>query len=282
MLARGRDADEAVSHLLSLPYATSAAYCMPHALMMCCGMAPCARTPSEAASVRAAVVAQGVVPAAVKALQSGCADGVVAGLMVLEQYVVFDAAGAVAAGAIPAVRAAFPVFMPAAGEGMDADTASGKAQVAALAACALATLAAFAASGLDAPSRVALAQEAVALLVPFTPLFPQMPWDGDTLNRMAARFNAVINITNAVIAGGGAPVPLVLSNPADIPLKLACGPTYMVNTLADSYVFGGFAKIATIYLTAPPMRITVGEVQTVIPKAQAMDAEEAQQSPAEA
>ena len=71
-LISGVEDDDAVVHLISLPYTTAAAYCMPQ-ILLCC-MAPCARSDAQAATVRAAVVAQGVVPTAVKAV-STVSDG---------------------------------------------------------------------------------------------------------------------------------------------------------------------------------------------------------------
>ncbi len=108
------------------------------------------------------------------------------------------------------------------------------------------------------------------MLVPFPPLFPQFPWDQAKVNQVATRYNNIINICNAVVSGGGSPVPLVLSNPKELPLKVRCGPTHMVNTLAEPSVDGGSDTITGLYIVQPPLRIALGAVQTVVPAAQAM------------
>jgi hypothetical protein len=87
---------------------------------------------------------------------------------------------------------------------------------------------------------------------------------------VATRYNNIITINNAVVLAGGSPVPLVLSNPKDMPLKVQCGPTHMVNTLAEPSVDGGSDTISGMYIVQPPLRIALGAVQTVIPVAQAM------------
>ncbi len=291
-LGSGGEQDEAVTLLLSLPYATAAAHCMP--AMLLCWMAPCVRTHAEASSVRAAVISQGVFPAALQALANaeklhnryeglGWA-GMTGGLQVLEQYVPFDAAGAVAAGVIPAVRQALAMVSASlvapevplnANEEDFRDkcyTPYGKALIAALAASVLVTLAAFSTSGLDGATRLALAQEAASLLAPVVPIFfsPPVPWDADTASRLSTRYNNIITICNAVISSGGSPMPLLLTNPSDIPFKVWCGPTYFVNTIAESNVEGGSYTLAKLYSLQPPVRIALGAVQTVIPARQAM------------
>lgn len=252
---------------MSLPYATAAASAAGSNSFVACCVAPCSRTPTEANAVRAAVIAQGVIAAAVKAL--GFDDSVVGGLHVLEQYAPFDPAGAVAANAVPALRASLATFSKLeVGAPLNPTVVAGKALIVPLVASTMATLAAASASGLDAATRVALAQEAMGGLAPFGPLFSQMQWDPDMANRMMTRYNNIINICNAVVTSGGHPQPLLLTNPKDIPLKVMCGPTYVVNTLSD--VNGGYPEISRIYLVQPPLRIALGSVQTDSPAQQAM------------
>ena len=264
------EADVAVSRLVSLPYATATGYCIP-AKVLCC-FPPCERSEGQAVAVRASLVQQGLFKAAIAAIGNG---GSIAGsgLQVLEQFVPFFPAAAIAAGTIPAVQGMAGMYKLDAkpGEAIDPIATSGKAGICTLIACVLAVLAASSASGLDAATRLALAQEASGLVSPYQTLIPQFShWPSENQAALAARVYAIMLICNAVISTNGSPAPLTFTRPKDLELKVPCGPTHKVSVFTTGNTDTTDGDIAGVYLSKPPVRPALAAFQTVVPMMQNM------------
>ena len=161
-LRNGEDGAGEVNHLVTLPYGTAAAWCMPRLALMCMG--PCHRTPAESANVRQIVLNAGVLQAAVDAIDRE--RGIHGGLRVLEVYAPFAPAAAVVVGAQTAALRQLRSFkadlhLPAPGEPLSIDMTllSGTVVLVSAAAAVLATLVAHQDSGLLAEERQAAAAE---------------------------------------------------------------------------------------------------------------------------
>ena len=241
--------DGIVTHLVALPYATAAGFCMPNGLLMC--IQPCSRTPAQAATMRAKVVQAGVVPAAVKSIKSGGLPG----LMVLEQFCPFDPLGAVSAGAVEAIAEA----------GVISDDTKFNVEMSLFGVSVLATLAASEASGLSPAKRIELANTVLQFVSsPRAAGVASQYVDVMLANKMVNRINAAAGIASAVVAGHGAPVPLSVSNPADNQLRIMCAGTRMVNTFAENHIIipcgdcSAAPRIKALYMVGPPARVALG------------------------
>jgi hypothetical protein len=271
-LASGDDVDAAVAHIVTLPYVSATGSCTPSIFLCCC--APAGRTAGSAAALRARLLDAGVLPAAVKCVTAQ-GDGLDGGLIVLEQFVPFDPAGALAAGALPVLKQALAAFLlegeavPQPGVPFDASLLAGRILLLELAAASLATLAASPASGLSAAERLTLAASVAAAVAPAAQFLNVL----DGLSKVIHRHNMVCALTAAVMAGGGAPVALELTNPKDVEINIPCGPTLRVNAAPEGAFADRVAALSMVISTHPPVRIglaTTGAVSVAPPVPQVM------------
>ncbi len=268
----GDDVDDAAVHLVGLPYGTATGHCMPDIFLCCC--APPERSPAGAAAMRAQLLAHGVVPAAVKAVAI-LGDGAGSALVVLEQYAPFDPAGAVQAGAIPAIRKMMDMYRldkprPEGAPLLTSVLATVYVQLSELAASAAMTLAAAQGSGLDKEARLELANEALAVIAAAHPYLRKESLEIQT--ELVPRHNALCTIGAAINANGGLAVPIAMSTPKDSRIEGGCGNSHLVNAPPEwAY---GVDGLVDHFMRKPPVRVALaqGFVATAAPPAQQMAA----------
>ena len=206
--------------------------------------------------------AAGVLPAAVKCVAAQ-GDGLYGGLLVLEQFIPFDPAGALAAGALPVLNEALAgarlllegEAAPQPGEPYNATSLTGRIMLLELVVMSLATLAASPGSGLPATERMAIVKEVAGAMQPALQFIKVL--GPAQIAQVMRRLKAASSLLTAVMRAGGAPVALELSNPKDLKIHFRLGPPspFPMNAAPEGVFLDRAAGLSRMIMAYPPVRI---------------------------